>query len=141
MRIPRAFKLLSELTSKFPPAQSPLLAKLTWPLRIVAHTQVQFDLFLRAHRIRRDYVIRVMGERDVRCVRPDQPLILLEGWQEMRDADEILAIWHNYGGTVLCVSDERALGLAPLCENDTDGDGNCDLCAKKGGCCWPKKKP
>jgi hypothetical protein len=78
-----------------------------------------------------------MSVRDVHGVNPKTPLVLLPAWQECRDSYEICAVWHHRGGTVLKVSEDRVLGKIPLCENDTDGDGDCHLCARHGGCTWP----
>ncbi len=111
--------------------------KLTGPLLVMAHTQVQFDMFLKWHGIPRDRARRILGERDVRCLRPVNPLILLPGYMETRECDEILAIWHHYDGKVLRISEDCARAKIPLCENDTNGDGDCAMCAKTGGCKWP----
>lgn len=106
-------------------------------VRIVAHTQVQFDVFLWNHRIPKNKVRRVMSVRDVESVRPDSPLVLLPGWQESRESAEIFAAWRHRGGSVLNITEDCVLGQRSLCENDTNGDGDCHLCARKGGCFWP----
>lgn len=112
------------------------LSRFIGPLRIVAHTQVQLDVFLRNHRIPKNKVRRVFSVHDVQGVRPETPLVLLPGWQECRDSDEIFSVWHHRGGSVLRITEPRVLGQQPLCENDTNGDGDCHLCARKG-CFWP----
>ena len=68
------------------------LSRFIGPLRIVAHTQVQLDVFLRNHRIPKNKVRRVFSVRDVQGVRPETPLVLLPGWQECRDSDEIFSV-------------------------------------------------
>lgn len=108
-------------------------------LLIMAHTQVQLEVFLRKHpRIGRKNVRRVTSLRLLEAVSTILPLVLLPGWQECRNADEIVAVWHHRGGAVVKVSESRALGEVPLCDNDTNGDGDCHLCSKRGGCDWPK---
>ncbi len=108
-------------------------------LYILAHTQIQFDLFVRTHLLAKSFDLRrVMRAEDIFGVSSDTPLVLLPGYYEAKCCDEVLAIWHNRRGAVVRVSEGRALGQRPLCINDTDGDSNCHLCAGKGGCLWPR---
>lgn len=81
---------------------------------IVAHTEVQLDVFLRKHRIPKPDARRVRDVNDVCGVRPEAPLILLPGWQETRGADEIFAAWHHRGGEVLRITEAQARGEQPL---------------------------
>lgn len=112
-------------------------AKLASPLRVLAHTAVQLDVFRQKAGIHRDAVRQVRSLHDIVCVGTQDPLILLPAWFKTKNADEIVRYWRDRGGRVVEVYEDQVLGVAPLCSNDTDGDGDCHLCAKLGGCRWP----
>jgi hypothetical protein len=117
------------------------LDNLTGRLLIVAHTEVQLNVFCRNHCIPKNKVCRITGMDNLRGINVDRPLILLPDWwlsnPQARDIREAIIMWDSRGGDCVNVSEETVLGKAPLCPEDTDGDGDCHLCAKRGGCTWP----
>jgi hypothetical protein len=116
------------------------------PLRVIAHTAVQFDIFIHAHRIPRPFARHIRSFDEMRAVLPKQPLIRLPGWDSSRDykllveLNQIVAYWAAYGGSFKDLTEEQSRGSAPLCLNDTDGDGDCHICAGRGGCPWPNRE-
>jgi hypothetical protein len=107
-------------------------------LMVLAHTRVQFDVFVRKHMLGERYrVVRVRELNDIRGYRPMLPMIMLPDWQMLDGGYEALNDWKRHGGTTLEMTEAQARGEAPLCWRDTDHDGNCPLCVRHGGCPWP----
>lgn len=108
---------------------------------IASHTGVQMDLFIRKHRLSPMICKRVRDPRDFRGWNNDTLLLLLPEWERSMkpwEARDLLMYWDHAGGQRISIKEEVVLGMKPLCENDKDGDGNCHLCVRKGGCQWPK---
>jgi hypothetical protein len=106
-------------------------------LYIIAHTEVQLDMFMRQHHIDKSKARRVREDRDVFGVIFDSPLVLLPGWQESHGSPhDAVNEWLRRGGKTLSVSEDQALGRKSLCIHDTNNDGDCHLCVRMG-CCWP----
>lgn len=112
--------------------------RLIRPLRVMAHTQAQLDFFRHSYGIPARVIRRVMRQMDLVGVATDQPLILLPGYDtDNPDAGRMVTEWRWRGGNFIELTDAVVEGKKPLCGNDTDGDGDCHLCAKRGGCPWP----
>lgn len=123
----------------------PLLQHLQRPLLVMCHTQAQLDIFRHKYEILRKSVIRVFDEQDIRGRSTEgTALVLLPGYQNTRNSHEIIFHWKRWNGLIVTLTDDQVLGRAPLCDNDTDGDGDCHLCVRKECCAWPmlqKNKP
>lgn len=119
------------------------MARLVRPLRVIAYTQAQLDLFVRNHHIPAHLVRRVTREQDLFGLSADQPILLLPMWYHAKgDVHRGLEYWKRIGGKVLEIQERVVLGKEPLCPNDTNGDGDCHLCAHKMSCQWlvPEKR-
>lgn len=107
---------------------------------IMAHTDVQVDVFLRQHKIPRHFVHRIREEHDLCGWKREVPIVLLPEYQMHGDAAHTRALlrhWDSQGGRIIEVKEEQVLGKQPICPNDTNGDGDCLYCAKSGVCKWP----
>lgn len=112
------------------------------PLLVCAHTEPQLRRFLISARLMRGEVRRVLDLRDIEGRASPHPLLLLPDWRlspvgEIQGGDRLLAAWRSMGGNVLWITEDQVLGKTPLCSNDTNDDGDCHLCIRKGGCPWP----
>lgn len=113
------------------------IGRLVRPLRVISYTQAQLDLFLRNHHIPWRMVRRVTSDHDIFGLNTDQPILLLPLWYHAKgDVHNALHWWKNRGGKVLEISENIVIGRAPLCPNDTNGDGDCHICAHKSACQW-----
>jgi hypothetical protein len=113
------------------------LDNLTGSLLIVSRTEVQLDAFCRNQHIPKDRVCRITSTDNLRGMNVDRPLVLLPDTIQDQKMKEAVAEWFYRDGTFVIIDEAMVLGRKPLCPEDTDGDGNCHLCAKHGGCTWP----
>lgn len=112
-------------------------------LYVVAESRAQLEIFLVKNKLPLYVAERVTSAERLFGIHFTYPLILLDGWQNLPEAEQICDVWlaNRGNNTLLKVSEPSALGRKPLCEHDTDGDGNCHLCVHKGGCLWPNNRP
>jgi hypothetical protein len=96
--------------------------------------------FCRRHGLPLKNVVVIRREIDVQGRDRSRPLFLLPGFHHNQPTVDAVHMWEQrLGGRVVRVSEACMRGDIPFCANDTDGDGDCHLCARSGGCAEAKR--